>query len=126
MVETALADEVATIIVRGDLDDATIPDVARAIADSVSRARANVVLDLGDIASIDSTGLEFIVRACRHVARRGGTLTISNPTAEIHRLLAVCGVVDLDLSSRRASPGRAPGRQALALAADAESRMYGA
>jgi anti-anti-sigma factor len=125
MVETALADEVATITVRGDLDEAVISEVARAIADSVSRARANVVLDLGDVAFLDATGLEFIVRARRRVAEGGGNLTVSRPAPEIQRLLAVCAIVDLDLSSRPTSPSRAPGRQSLALAADAESRMYG-
>jgi anti-sigma B factor antagonist len=125
MVETAPADEMVTIAVRGDLDYAAISEVARAIVDSVSRARADVVLDLGDVAFIDATGLEFLVRARRHVAKRGGTLTLSRPTPEVHRLLAICGIVDRDLSSLRPSSSHAPGRQALALVADAESRMYG-
>ena len=126
MVETGLADAVATIRVRGDLDDAAIEEVARAIADAVSGARMKMVLDLGDVAFIDAAGLEFIIRAGRHVAKRGGTLRVSNPTPQIHRLLAVCGIVDLDLSSRPAFPRLAAGRQGLVLAADAESRMYGA
>lgn len=125
MVETSLAGEVATIVVRGDLDDATISDVARAVVDSVSRAPVNVVLDLGEVTFIDATGLEFLVRARRRVAKGGGTLTVSHPTVGVHRLLAVCGIVDLDLSQRPASSGRAPGRRALALAAEEESRMYG-
>jgi anti-sigma B factor antagonist len=125
MVETAPADEMVTIAVRGDLDDAAISEVARAIVDSVSLSRADVVLDLGDVAFIDAAGLEFLMRARRHVAKRGGTLTLSRPTPEVHRLLAICGIVDLGLPSPRPSPSHAPGRQALALAADAESRMYG-
>lgn len=126
LVETALADDVATITVRGALDDGALLEVARAIADSVSRGRADVVLDLGDVAFLDAAGLEFIVRARRRVARGGGTLAVSRPTPEIRRLLAVCGIVDLDLSFRPASPARAPGRQSMALATEAESRMYGA
>jgi anti-sigma B factor antagonist len=126
MVETAVADEVATISVRGDLDDAAIEEVARAIADAVKDARMEMVLDLGDVAFIDSAGLEFIIRAGRHVAKRGGTLRVSNPTAQIRRLLAVCGILDLDLSARPVFPRPTAPRQALALAADAESRMYGA
>ncbi len=125
MVETALADEVVTIAVRGDLDDAVISEVARAIVDSVSRARADVVLDLGDVAFIDASGLEFIIRARRRVTRAGGSLTVSHTAPGVQRLLAVCGIVDLDLSTPRPSPSRAPGRESLALAADAESRMYG-
>jgi anti-sigma B factor antagonist len=125
MVETARAEDVATIIVRGDLDDAAIREVAEAVAESVSHGRANVVLDLANVALMDVTGLEFIVRAQRRVAKAGGTLTVSRPTPEIHRLLAVCGIVDLRLSSRPAPSSRAPGRQSLAAAADAESRMYG-
>ena len=126
MVETAPADEMVTIAVRGALDDAAIAEVARAIVDSVSCARADVVLDLGAVAFIDAAGLEFLVRARRRVARGGGTLTVSRPTPAVQRLLAICGIVDLDLSLPRPSSSRAaPGRQALALAADAESRMYG-
>jgi anti-anti-sigma factor len=125
MVESARAEEVATIIVRGDLDDAAIREVAEAVAESVSHGRANVVLDLGNVAAMDVTGLEFIVRAQRRVAKAGGALTVSRPTPEVHRLLAVCGIVDLHLSSRPARSSRAPGRQSLAAAADAESRMYG-
>ena len=126
MVETALAADAATITVRGDLGDAAILEVARAIADSVSRGRADLVLDLGDVAFLDAAGLEFIVRARRRVARGGGTLGVSRPAPGVRRLLAVCGIVELDLSSRPLSPARAPGREALALAADAETRMYGA
>jgi anti-anti-sigma factor len=122
MVVTALAHEVATITIRGDLDDAAMLEVARAIAESVSRARINVVLDLGDVAFLDAASLEFIVRARQRVARGGGTLTVNRPTPAIHRLLAVCGIVDLDL----ASPSHAPGRRTMPLAAEAESRMYGA
>jgi anti-sigma B factor antagonist len=126
MVETASTEEKVTIAVRGDLDGAAIAEVARTIVDSVSGARADVTLDLGDIAFIDAAGLEFLMRARRHVAKRGGTLTVSRPTPALHRLLAICGIVDLDLSSPRpSSSNAAPGRQALVLAADAESRMYG-
>ena len=126
MVETAPADEMVTIAVRGDLDEAAISVVARAIVDAVSGARGDVVLDLGAVAFIDATALDFLVRARRHVAKRGGTLTLSRPTPEVHRMLAICGIVDLDLSSPRPSSSHAPpGRRSLALAADAESRMYG-
>ncbi len=70
MVETAVVDSVATITVRGDLDDAAI----------------------------------------------------------LERLLAVCGLVDLDLSSRSTSSSPAPDRGSpralVAVARDAESREY--
>ena len=126
IVETAPAEAAVTIIVRGDLDAAAIPEVAKAIAEAVSRVCAHVVLDLGEVACVDAAGLEFLVRARRRLAKGGGTLTVSRPAAQIERLLAVCGIVDLDLSSRGAPPGSAPAwrsLQALAdRARDAESR----
>ena len=128
MVETRLAEVVATIAVRGDLDGAAIPDVAEAIAQSISPVRTHVVLDLGDVAFVDATGLEFIVRARRRLAKGGGTLTVSRPTAQIRRLLAVCGIVDLDLSSRSTPPSLAPDRQPpdrLAAHASGTERRYG-
>ena len=62
MVEATPAEAVATVIVRGDLDGAAIPEVAQAIADRLARVARDVVLDLGDVAFIDATGLEFLVR----------------------------------------------------------------
>jgi anti-anti-sigma factor len=128
MVGTTPAEAAATIIVRGDLDGAAIPEVAEAIAHAVSHRCAHVVLDLGQVAFVDAVGLEFLVRARRRLVKDGGTLTVSRPTAQVERLLAVCGIVDLRLSSRGVPPGRAPAWQsprALAgLARDAESREY--
>ena len=63
-----------------------------------SRPGAAVVLDLGDVAFMDASGLEFLVRARRHVEKGGGTLTVSRPTPQVHRLLAICGIADLHLS----------------------------
>ena len=128
IVETTLVEAVATVIVRGDLGAAAIPDVAQAIAQAVSQVCAHVVLDLGDVAFVDAAGLEFLVRARRRLAKGGATLTVSRPTAQVERLLAVCGIVDLRLSSRGVPPGRAPTWQSprtpAALARDAEPREY--
>jgi anti-anti-sigma factor len=128
MVEITPADAVATVIVRGDLDAAAIPEVAQAIAQAVSRVCAHVVLDLGDVAVVDAAGLEFLVRARRRLAKEGGSLTVSRPAAQVERLLAVCGIVDFHLSSHGVPPGRAPAWQSLrapaAPARDAELREY--
>jgi anti-anti-sigma factor len=128
MVETTPAEAVATVIVRRDLDAAAIPEVAKAIAQAVSRVCAHVVLDLGDVAVVDAAGLEFLVRARRSLAKEGGSLTVSRPTAQVGRLLAVCGIVDLHLWSHGVPPGRAPAWQSLrapaAPARDAELREY--
>lgn len=124
-VETTMAQAVATIAVRGDLDAAAIAEVAEAIARAVSRGHGDVVLDLGDVAFMDVTGLEFIIRSRRRLARDGGTLRVTRPRTEIQRLLAVCGIVDLDLSSPPIAVSRAIDRQALALACETDARGYG-
>jgi anti-anti-sigma factor len=128
IVERAPAEAVATIIVRGDLDGGAIPEVAQAIAQAVSQVSAHVVLDLADVAFVDVAGLEFLVRARRRLAQGGGTLTVSRPTTQVERLLAVCGIVGLRLSSRGVPPGRAPAwqspRRLAAVAREAESREY--
>ena len=126
MVETTMAEAEATVIVRGDLDAAAIPEVAQAIAHAVSHVC--VVLDLRDVAFVDAAGLDFLVRARRRLVKGGATLTVSRPTAQVERLLAVCGIMDLRLSSRGVPPGHAPTWQSprtlAAPARDAESREY--
>jgi len=125
MVESTLDGTVATITIRGDLDDAATPEVAEAIAHAVSDGWRDLVLDMGAVVLMNVTGLEFIVRTRSRLAKQGGTLRVSRPTAEVHRLLAVCGIVALDLSSRPLSASRAADRQSLALAYETDSRGYG-
>ena len=82
----------ATIAVHGDLDASAIPGVAREMAHSIATGHVHVVLDIADVGFADAAGLAFVVRARRHMAGRGGDVNVTGASAEIRRLLAVCGL----------------------------------
>jgi anti-sigma B factor antagonist len=52
-----------------------------------------LVLDLGDVPSIDAGGLGTLVAAYGLVRRRGGTLGLAHVAARVHALLVVCRLV---------------------------------
>jgi anti-sigma B factor antagonist len=70
------------VVLRGELDVATIPSLDKALgAVRVDGAR-KVLLDLSEVTFIDSTGLMRLLTALRELERRGGRMVLacSNPT----------------------------------------------
>ena len=51
-----------------------------------------VVVDLGDVAFMDSTGLEVLLATRRRTELEGGSLTLVGPTPAVLRVLEVTGL----------------------------------
>ncbi len=89
-----------TISLAGDLDPATAPTleaaIAAALADpSVSR----IVLDLGAVKFLDSSGLRVFVTTREELAGRNGHLVLRNASSNVRRLLDITGlgeVIDIE------------------------------
>jgi len=75
----------ATVAVAGELDLATVPKLARAVAHCRSSA-AHVTLDLRELDFIDCSGLRCILEADRQ-----GPLTVIPGTGRARQLLALTG-----------------------------------
>jgi anti-sigma B factor antagonist len=69
-----------------ELLDATVRRVTRAGAE-------RLIVDLGDVPSIDAAGLGALVAAYGVVRRNGGTLRLARPARRLHELLVVCRLV---------------------------------
>jgi anti-anti-sigma factor len=69
-----------------DLLDATVRRVIGAGAE-------RLVVDLGDVPSIDAAGLGALVAAYGVVKRNGGTFGLAHVAARLHKLLVVCRLV---------------------------------
>lgn len=87
------AGPVTTIALAGDLDPATAPVLEEAVAtavadDSVSR----VVLDLGGLSFLDSSGLRVFVTAREQLTARNAELVLRDPSDNIRRLLDITGL----------------------------------
>jgi anti-sigma B factor antagonist len=92
-VETESLDDLRAVSVWGELDQATAPELRKAIedADGVGDQSA-VFLDLSDCEFIDSTGLSLLVETQRRLAGEARGFGVCCPRAEVKRLLELTGI----------------------------------
>jgi len=77
------------IVVHGDIDVAGGPVLESAILERESRGP--LVIDLGDVFFIDSSGLRSLLGASRRAHERGSTLVLREVGPEVVRLLEITG-----------------------------------
>ena len=84
----------------GDVDIAT----ASIVEDELRRAEESedlIVLDLEDVAFMDSTGLRMVISADHRLRERGGALQISHVPPQVEKLFRLVGILDhLDIDDR--------------------------
>jgi len=90
--EQDIDDRTHVIAVAGELHVSTAPDFSRLLNAAIGRGKTAVVLDLSQVAFIDSTGLSVLLNGLRRVTRQRGRMALvcTNPTVlrlfEITRL----------------------------------------
>lgn len=93
---TVAAGTQTVLALAGDLDPATAPVLESAIADAAAQDGVErVVLDLGGLTFLDSSGLRIFVTAREALAQQGAQLALRNPTANTSRLLDVTGLGEI-------------------------------
>jgi anti-sigma B factor antagonist len=86
------------LAVHGDVDLATAPVLRERLADGDVQACPAVVVDLGDVPFLDSTGLGVLVAAYNRAAGGGRALVLARPQRIVRnalRLVQVDTVVDV-------------------------------
>jgi anti-sigma B factor antagonist/stage II sporulation protein AA (anti-sigma F factor antagonist) len=91
--ETREPEHGRTLRPTGELDIATAPRLERALAERVAPGE-RLVLDLGDLQFIDSTGLRVIVRAVETARQRGCDLRLRHGPPAVRRVFELSGVGD--------------------------------
>jgi anti-anti-sigma factor len=79
------------VVVTGEIDLATVPDVDRAI----KTLQGRVVLDLRKVTFMDSTGLHMLLAHRQRLEDSGGRLRILANTAPVIRLLELAGLSEV-------------------------------
>jgi anti-sigma B factor antagonist len=74
----------------GELDIATLTDVAGAADELLARPAQPVVLELGELRFLDSSGVTLLVRLANHF----GQVRVGSATAPVRRVLEVLGLAD--------------------------------
>jgi anti-anti-sigma factor len=91
---------VGTVVVKphGEIDSQNAHEVREVVTARLAAShppRGAIKIDLGSVSFIDSVGIGALV-ACFHAAAASGVkLTVVNPTAYVHRILYISGLLGL-------------------------------
>ncbi len=75
-IEVARYGEVTVVAPKGDLDMAAADSVKRTLADLIDGGQAKLVMDLGAVSYIDSSGLGALVAAMKHARTAAGDVRL--------------------------------------------------
>lgn len=78
----------------GELDLASTPALEKLLHELQPEDGRRVLLDLGRLSFMDSTGLRSVVKAKQDADAQGRVLALSRPTPQVQRLLELVGLLD--------------------------------
>ena len=91
VVSRALGTVVVTI--HGELDTYTAPQLRNQLKDLIDeQGNLTVVVDLGKMSFIDSSGLAVLVDALKRMRRHRGSLTLANPSRSTSKVFEISGL----------------------------------
>ena len=93
-VQLQLRADAALIVVSGELDIASAPQLEQTLDQINPELTKLVVVDLRELEFMDSTGLSIIVRAHHRLAESDCELTLVKGPPQVQRLLDLTGVSD--------------------------------
>lgn len=86
--------EHTVVTVAGEIDVFTAPRMRQYLIDLISEGHLQVILDLGEVAFLDSTGLGVLVGTLKRLTPMGGSLSVIGLN---HRLLKLFHTTRLNL-----------------------------
>lgn len=98
--------KVVIISVSGDVDVSSLPSLRSAIDRSVNEGSSAIVLDLGEVDSIDSMGMATVSGLYAQCGRAGSSCAVSVPNPDVRNYLSGNGMdspMFADLESALAS-----------------------
>jgi anti-sigma B factor antagonist len=102
-VERSLGPDGVCVAVAGEVDVDTAPRMRQALAAALQEA-SQVVVDLGAVTFLDSSGLSALIAAQQGADAAGVTLRLRHPAPVVRRLLALTGMdVLFDITSAPAA-----------------------
>jgi anti-sigma B factor antagonist len=90
--QSGAVNEERVIFVAGELDFHTAPDLRKEILTIFNEGVNRLVLDVGQLDFIDSSGLSVIIAGFKRFKERGGDLILRSLTDRTRRVLEVSGL----------------------------------
>lgn len=94
-ISSSLDDGVASLALHGELDLATAPILESSLLEVEQQAPSRLVIDLGDLQFLDSTGLRLLLAAHSRAQLRDAELVLRPGDAAVQRVFDVSGALDV-------------------------------
>src|ERR687892_23485 len=94
-VDVAASGDATVVSIRGEVDLYTAPKLREQLDEAVTGDAPKVVVDLGQLDFIDSTGLGVLVGAQKQARAAGGDVTLRNPNRSTQKILEIAGLTEL-------------------------------
>ena len=94
-IEDVPLDGAPGVVVRGEVDLATVVSLTEALDAAIRDSVGAFVLDLCDVTFLDSSGIGAVMRARALLGREDRSLTVICPPGPVRRVFAIAGVADL-------------------------------
>ncbi|MEJ5255595.1 MAG: STAS domain-containing protein [Acidimicrobiales bacterium] len=85
----------AVVSVTGELDVATAPRLRQEAVRLVSGGQVDVILDLGGVDFLDSTGLGVIIGILKRVRSHGGELVVVGLAPRVRKVFEMTRVIEI-------------------------------
>ena len=83
------------VVLRGELDVNTAPQLAGALDAAIRESVGAFVVDLADLDFLDSSGVSVLVRARAVLGREERSLVVVCPPGPARRIIELAGITDL-------------------------------
>jgi anti-anti-sigma factor len=93
-IETRPERSCVRIVLHGELDISTTPDVERALSELRESGWKELVLDLSALSFLDSSGVHLVLRWTQEASADGIDLALVRGPAAVQRVFEIAGVAD--------------------------------
>jgi anti-sigma B factor antagonist len=90
--EARMTNGCVSITLVGEIDMSRSSEMVSAVDAYRESRSAHVVVDMSDVSFCGSEGVHLLTRLLKVAQTRGGTVTVTNPSDTVSRLLAICGL----------------------------------
>jgi anti-sigma B factor antagonist len=92
---TSAEGEIKVVALRGELDFDEAPALEHALAELRADGDRAIVVDLGELMFIDSSGISALVGAARAASADRGLLVVASPTPHVQRVFDIVRLSEL-------------------------------
>jgi anti-anti-sigma factor len=84
-----------TVALRGEVDVLTVGQVRVALEEALAAGSREIVVDLRELAFIDSTGLGALILGIQRARDAGIRYRVAGPSKSVHQILALSGLLEV-------------------------------